>query len=275
MSATPTHPQAAIRMASIDWLTATTKTAVGRDEYRRIAAVIAANEATQGNPAKVWGWQGYSGIQAGGLTHGERQDGAILRLSGPLAANHWRDAVRWSANVSRLDLQVTTHHKPFPSHLGTEGYAAILLSTPPGSKPPNANLTVSTDGGETLYLGRRASEKYARLYNKEAESKEAQYRHCWRYEIELKGKAANLAASKLLPIPDERPHVATYVWRHFSDRDVAPTFAPLLAGGLLSVPRSRSTDERALIWLATQVRAVVNRLTIAGRRPELLAALGL
>jgi len=194
-----------IRTAGIDWITATSHSDVGRDEYRKLGARIAASEDRQGNKPAVWGWQGYSGWHAGGLTYGERKDGAILRLSGALAAGYWRDAVRWSSNISRLDLEVTVHLSPFPRHLGTVGYRSVLAAVPEGAEPPNASLHVSTDGGETLYLGRRASDKYSRLYNKAVESKEPAFRGCWRYELELKGLPAKTTADRLMASTDAAP----------------------------------------------------------------------
>jgi hypothetical protein len=272
----PAHaPTSTIRTATIDWLTATACTDVGRAEYQRIASVLALAEDAAGNKPQQWLWQGYAGWHAGGLTYGERPDGAILRLSGSLAAANWRDAVLWAHNISRLDLAVTVHLVPFPQHLGGAGYRGLLEDVPAGGIPPNASLHISTDGGETLYLGKRASDKYARLYNKEAESKDPEYRSTWRYEVELKNKPAKSVANRLMSSREEGPLVATYVWRHFADRHVAPTFAPAVGDGLISVPRSRSTDERRIIWLETQVRGVVEELIRRGRAKQVRVALGL
>jgi len=262
-------------MCGVDYITATAKRLAGREAFRVHAAQLSELERLAGNEGKPWAWQGYSGFTAGSITYGERDDGAIMRLSSNLAQMYWRPVVATATNVSRMDLQVTVNYKPFPKHLGRDGYVAVLASVGPQGHIPNAMLTVATDGGETLNLGKRASDKYARLYNKDAESDMPQYRNCWRYELELKNRPAWAAAQQLAMASDERPHVAVYVWRHFADRQVLPTFSPELGGGLITVPRPRSNDERALIWLATQVRSVVDRLTAHGRRTETQNALGL
>ena len=254
-----------IKMAGVDWLTATTQRLVGRDEYRKLAYSVAKSLQAGGNQDKQWLWQGYVGFQISGLTWGERPDSSIMRLSGSLAASYWRDAVRWCDNVSRIDLQTTVHYKPFPRHLGTDGYRQILNANEGDEDGPNAQLRISTDGGETLYLGKGSSDKYARLYNKASESKEAEYTDCWRYEVEVKNKPAKRIALELLAMGDERPYITTYVWRHFADRNVAPTFSPSLGDGLVSVPRSRSNDEKRLTWLEFQVYPVVAGLIDRGR----------
>jgi len=275
MAQRPTTKSGVIRMASVDWLTATATTPVGREEYRQQAIIIGRGEEAAGNKTTTWLWQGYAGLHCGALTYGERQDGAILRLSGVVAANHWRRAVRWSHNVSRLDLQVTVYFRPFPKDLASQAYDD-LVNLAGGEAPRNqATLIQDTNGAETLYLGSRKSDKFARLYNKQAESPDPEYLGCWRYELELKNKPAKSTATHLFAAPDERPHLATYVWRHFADRAVPPYFSPELAGGLIPVPRSRSDDDRALTWLNTQVRAVVQRLTNKGRGEDVGRALGL
>jgi len=275
MADLPTASPGIIRMASVDWLTATARSDFGRAEFQRLAAVIGRPLAGLGNAVKPWTWQGYIGSQCGELTWGERRDGAILRLSGPLAADHWRRVSAAASNISRLDLQVTVFHNPFPDHLAYQGYHQLLALYPTEDERPNFDCRLNSHGGETLYLGRGASDKYARLYNKAKESPDPAYRDCWRYEVELKGQAAALASRRLMSSDAETAQVIAYVWRHFNDRSVAPTFANASPNGLLSVPRARSTDERRLSWLTLQVRACVQQLVAKGRMQDVRAALGL
>lgn len=267
-------PTGVVVMASVDWLTATARSDVGKAQFEVIGKNIGAAQRSSGNALKPFGWQGYSGIQCGELTWGERHDSGILRISGPLAAVNWRAILPWATNVSRLDLEVTVRFSRFPSHLAQDGYSSLLADYPEEAVRPNFNLRMESHGGETLYLGKGASDKYARLYNKAKESNDPAYRNCWRYEIELKNRPAWTAIQHLAASAEESPLIATYVWRHFADRHVAPTFPPAVGDGLLPVPRARSTDERRLVWLATQVRACVQDLLTRGHGPAIRQALG-
>ncbi len=128
------------------------------------------------------------------------------------------------------------------------------------------------DGGYTLYIGARSSEKYIRIYNKAAESGLSDV--IWsRFEIETKGKTARALATSLFnraSFCDVFDTVATAMVRpvqcrsyeqFFSDRN--PAFA---------LPKiERKADREA--WIETQVLPAVAKHYIDNPNSEAVTRL--
>lgn len=260
--------------AAVDWLTATSSSSVGRSEVKKLGIVTASLEEKAGSKQEQWFWQSYVGVHCGAITYGERTDGAIIRLSGALASFYWKQALMFTTGVSRLDLAVTVHYDDMPLNLAVDGYRQVRQHNTESGRESNATVIISTDGGQTLTLGKRVSEKFARLYNKEIESGEEHYKGTWRYEVEYKGKQAKGVARRLETAKDPAADIQALVHTHFSDRGVVPRFP--YSNGLhrISVPRSRSNNQKALAWLTTGVAPCIARLREAGFEDEVRKALG-
>lgn len=269
---TPT--QGTVLHAAVDWLTATSKSPIGRAEIAKLGKVAAALEERAGSKQEQWFWQSYVGTHCGAVTFGERTDGAILRISGALASMYWNRALQFTSGVSRLDLAITVFFAEMPNNLAVEGYRAVQRLNAETGKDANAMVIISTDGGQTLTLGKRSSEKYARLYNKEVESKEEHYKGTWRYEVEYKGKQAVQVARRLEKARDPAADIQSLVHTHFADRGVLPLFPYTDGLHRVAVPRSRSNNEKAIAWLASSVAPCIARLREAGLEDELRKALG-
>src|SRR5262245_23768265 len=105
MSAQP--PEIHVRSAGVDWLTATAP-ADGRDMALLLSADGAlAAELRRGEEETRHRWQRYDLKQCGSVSAGVREDGAIVRLSGEAAHEHWGTVAKRAVNVSRLDCEVT------------------------------------------------------------------------------------------------------------------------------------------------------------------------
>jgi DNA relaxase NicK len=133
------------------------------------------------------------------------------------------------------------------------------------------------DGGYTLYIGKRSSRVYARLYNKEVESDDAYYEGAWRYECELHNATATETAQELhyslFPLEEA---ICSAVWSYWHGKGVRPVFDTFPTGMEIVLPRREETTiERSIRWLETQVRPTVAKLVALGYTSSVLDALGL
>lgn len=261
--------------ARVDWLTCTAGTGEKADALAELGMAVAREREREGAKRRSGAWQGYSGVWSGGDFVGRRADGAVLRLGGDSAAAWWRSGVQLSDHVSRVDLAVTARPDDQAGDLASDAYAGLLERPRGRGRPRLAKLIVDNQRGRTLYLGRRSSDAYLRLYDKAIESKQLEYRGCWRYELEAKGSLAPQYAKLLSEATDASATLVPLVEQAFRTRGVVPVFNGGASPGDIRPLRAPTDDDRRLAWLAEQVKPAVERLIRDGRRTAVLAALGL
>lgn len=265
---------------AIDWLTCT-----WTHESKHCAAhlldvvTFERNLALQGNLMEVHQWQGYLGRKTASFFVGSRADGYCVRVSGSLAHAAFTSIYRADMHVSRLDAAVTVWPRPEYATLGLSALSDARLAKMTGKAKNPATIThyESDNGGFTLYIGKRASRVYARLYNKEVESGDPYYKGSWRYECELHNETATNTAKEilccLLPVEEA---VIGIVHAYWSSKGIRPAFPAASSSCEIVLPkREETTVERSLRWLAEQVSPTVARLMEAGYTSGVLAALGL
>jgi DNA relaxase NicK len=128
---------------------------------------------------------------------------------------------------------------------------------------------------QTVYLGSRTSERYGRVYDKLAESRDEHYRHCWRWEVEVKGEPAGNLADRLVDAPDAAGQMLALLSDYFSTAGVAPPLIVPRLGERWQIATRSTDDARRLRWLAEQVRPVLDGLTARGWGTDARSALGL
>lgn len=266
--------------AAIDWLTATWKRD-NRFSTDHVEACLQFEQAlfNDGNTQELTTWQGYVGRKTGKFFIGEREDGYICKVSGSAAHAAFTAIYRPDMHVSRLDVQVTVWAGANSLDLGLNALQDARLAKIGGKVKNPVTITHYEDdsGGFTLYLGKRLSKAYARLYNKEAESGDMYYEGAWRYEVELHNQTASNTATELLfglfPVEEA---IVSAVWQYFRSKGVTPAFNTNAAGFSIVLPRRDETGiERSIRWLAEQVRPTVARLNEMGYTSSVLEALGL
>lgn len=274
-----TQPATKIEPA-IDWLTCTWQRE-NQFSAKHIEACLKFEQVllADGNLQEMSSWQGYNGRKVGTFFVGEREDGYICRVSGSAAHHAFTAIYRPDMHVSRLDVQVTVWIGANSRELGLNALQDARLAKLAGNVKNPVTITHYEDdsGGFTLYLGKRLSKAYARLYNKEAESGDMYYEGAWRYEVELHNQTASNTATELLfglfPLEEA---ISSAVWQYFRSKGVHPAFSNTLAGFEIVLPRrDETTIERSLRWLETQVRPTVAKLSAIGYTSSVLAALGL
>lgn len=200
---------------------------------------------------------GYIGQHSGRVSWGKTESGVLVQLSGDLAAQEldWY-AAHWS-HCSRIDIAVTVRVEPTDVDVARRAKLALpaKLEGRPGRKLSWRYEDASD--GNTLYLGKRDSQLYQRLYDKSREDTAERYRNAWRYECECKEALAGIVALACVRAPDRHAFCQDYVHTSFTRRGVDPVFPAdglrLLSPGY----RSRADCDRKLSYLARTIRPMM------------------
>jgi DNA relaxase NicK len=266
--------------ANIDYVTASYSADLGLATSIKITQAIRDELAYRGErvEAKRWGWCGYVGTSYNGIARGERHDGVIVRCSGERAHGVFKRLPQQSRYITRLDLAVTLWFTQDDTGRAKRAHidSAVSRETIERGRPWKLRLVDGTGDGDTLYVGSRSSEQFGRLYDKGRESDEEEYTNAWRWEVEYKGEAAQVVAEALSKGSAKQGQIAATVQKWFARRGVS---VPLDVGQgepIDAPPVAHKTDDdKKLMWLNSHVKGTVRKLIDAGRRDEVLLALGL
>lgn len=258
----------------IDYLTATFQ---GRKCARQAASKafdLIEEEMGRGNMRKSWGMAGYSGWASGPVQVGHNHDSVLVRLSSHAAKTNWRWFVERATNISRIDYQVTTRTDDTPARRLARHWRQARRFKAAGKTNASVGAYFGDDSTPTVYLGRRISNRFGRIYDKESEDDDPQWQGCVRYETEFKNEAGSGMARCLVKAEHEVPAIASEVVSFFHGRGV-PVTGFLKGMSNYCCNRQRSDASRRIQWLSTQVKPSVAALIEAGMLDEVLDALGL
>jgi DNA relaxase NicK len=272
--------------SGVDWLTVTCHDQEMREALYAECQMIRSRNEANGDAFKKWSFKGYQGYMCGGLRWGTREDSDIGMLSGTDAHQNWYIIGDWAQQCSRLDLAVTVELQRCFPHLA-QVYNDTLRRVNPKGVAYKGSLVRDSDGGETLYVQRRTSRAFGRVYDKGREAgDDFPEGKLWRYEIEFHKPLAKqildqILANRYLPIitrwEDEvgQSILSTvYVW--YEARNIPPLFNRLDNPSLsLEVEARVTSDEVSLAWLSNQVRPTISRLAKRGKLDRVKQALGL
>jgi len=258
----------------VDWITCTCSDSLFAQRLVDRAALWIQDEKHQGNEQLVWSQYGYEGFTCGQVTVGQRHDGVIVRLSGLAAWSHWRQAAELATNVSRIDVQITIRYKRDAAKQISNHYKTAMRSKKRGDIKRAVSLYRSDDGSATLYLGKRSSDKFCRIYEKGIESKLDHYHESVRYEVEFKNKVAMECALYLRNAKDEYRACQSIVAGYLDDCRISSPGLGDFPLTLIRAPTERGTTQISLQWLESQVRPVVERMLECGKHSEVVEALG-
>ncbi len=273
MHTTVAHPPREVS-AGIDWLTCT-----AQDPYRVAALIdfgvdLVKQEYEAGGTIKRWGFQGFSGWASGGAAYGFNGYRSLVRLSGPTARESAADAINFADNVSRLDAQVTVRSDGVGCGYASERYSSLSGARRGRGRPISRSLIQTSYGGDSLYIGRRISDSFGRIYNKSAEEKEVTDTPRWRFEVEYKRKVALAQARAYAQAPSAETWCTSRVYHWFKDRGCAPDISPLERVSDPGTSRGDSAQARRIEWLKVGVAPVVRALAQEHGWPDVLALLG-
>jgi DNA relaxase NicK len=274
--------QGVVIESQVDWLTAGFDEGQKSERAQAWAFSRAQREKREGFLAAPFRLLGFDGYAVGRIRLGLREGDALLQLSGDLAERYLAELVSEADRISRLDLAVTVR-LPRPDAFAGESFYAQACNH--RAEHPNAArpwIVQDDDGGCTAYIGDRASDRFFRFYNKEAEARgrddaaqASHYANCWRYELECKGSQALPMARTAAAAPDRRTFIQQQLHDYCRRHGVEPIFSADDNGVLVPGFRRRSDTESRLGWLRKSVAPAILTLMEARDRAEILDALGL
>src|SRR5215208_6729754 len=188
--------------AGVDWITCTAR---GKDARRALQAQvepILQQEASAGVEVSVARLRDYVGWKVPGVVYGTRDADDLCILSASHAARLWKNVALAATNVSRLDLQATVWTHGEQPALSRWYYQRVRRQKPSRGKPRTYSLIQTHPHGDTLYVGKRQSDCYGRVYDYATAHKTAPARTVWRYEVEFKRDMA-LRHSRALSNSDD------------------------------------------------------------------------
>lgn len=229
-----------------------------------------------GYKAKPVSFRNYSGVKIGNLALFEGATHSFIQGQGPDSELLAEAQIGYDTTCTRLDLQVTVENDESEGrNWGDRVHSTALES---GSNIAVSRLQ-SRGGGDTIYIGSRASSRMARVYRKDIESPEEEWaQNTWRWEVELKKPVSHVVFGQLMAMSrtERGGAVVDYVAEWFGKRGV---YCPVRVGENIAVkdavPKTVSPLDKKLKWLGVSVGPTVRQLLDAGKANELLRELGI
>src|SRR5205085_10822933 len=264
----------AIVSAGVDWLTCTLKRERDDKHLWSVGERLLNEDEDRGNEVLLWKREGYEGWATSGVRIGKRQDTYCLSLSSDMARDHWREAYAESTNVSRLDLQTTVELIPSQPRIVRELHQQALSHRTKNGRPPERTLIQNTTRGDTLNIGRRASDVYMRAYDKGREQRTHEAGRLLRYEVELKRERARHYARALSLDDRDDPLSISVVSGRFLAQGVRVP-SSIEEGQWNCLFLATTSTERKLAWVRRCVAPTVQFLLARVDRDTLIQALGM
>jgi DNA relaxase NicK len=261
----------------VDWVTAT---ATDDKAVRHLAEqwqvwVQVAKQA--GDLPKKDGRLGYRGFSVQRVFFGVRHDGCMVQASG-FAADAWYNIIHEAgAHVTRLDLQVTGVVNGNAQEISQSIVLAALegRSGKNGGRPRKVTRIEGFGDGDTVSVGSRSSNLFGRAYDKHAETPDEYPAGSWRFEVEYKQEHAQAALEALMNAENKTRTIEAMVRSFYEARGIVIPLDLTGDAPVLHLGKVTTSDDKTLNWLAKHVRPSVQRLVQAGKKEQVLLALGL
>lgn len=257
----------------VDYLRITSPQASTYDHWLRMLKPELEMERALGRREHLRGLLGYYGPVGEHCFVGAGDQGAMVQLSGQCAYDHWYEASSYSMKATRVDVQVTWPVEDEPGLYVREMYQVGQLAPRANGHPAALEINDTPSGAKMLTSGRRASELYGRLYDKERESKLPEYKGCVRWEVEIKGAQAIDILRDLREAPDAPMMCRLIVNQFWKARGMTPFWETFEAMNERPPVKRTKTDETRLAWFINQVRPTVETLREHGRMRSAVHAL--
>ena len=274
---------ATIIESQVDWLTGAATGDDRGEALRAFGAELAVAEERDGNKLTRFAVQSYQGQRCGrvavGAAEGER---TLIQLSGDVAAKNLHAVLPLLDHLTRLDIAVTVRTDGHDSTVAENAWdmASWWFNDHPRSAAP-WRIQHKTKG-DTTYVGSRNSDKFLRVYNKEAECRQTRdrkglerYINCWRYEVEVKGRPSGLTAARVDASPTPEQYIRGAMTNYLRLHGIRPIYtddSPLVV--LPGFTRRTDADTR-LGNLVRNVRPSLDWLRDAGYALDAMNALGI
>jgi DNA relaxase NicK len=268
--------------AQVDWLTCSTHRERAATLFTERTRLLIARERRAGNKTAPFRLGQYLGERCGRVRYGEHDHSAIVALSGDVAALHHDWFAQKADTITRVDLAVTVRTLEYDPGVAERAYTAAVAHRRDYPRAATPTLIQNGNGGSTLYLGKRTSDRFFRIYDKQEEERAnddaeglERYWNAWRYELESHDGAAKATSATLMLAKDRSVWAADYLARYCSDHGIAPTWPTGSAPTLPSGFRRRSDRESRLDWLTRTVAPTIRWLRENTTEDELMQRIGM
>lgn len=252
---------ATLNEAKIDWVTYTTRSEPVWNEWLLAFSAISQTEKLKGNETKQARLLGYVGQQCRTVFIGHRPDGYIVRVSGELADDWALLLYHAESRCTRIDLQATWQYATGDDQRMERLYSETLKAKSATGRPINVSRVQNRLITETIYIGRRASEKFFRIYDKGVEQQVCEAGKLIRWEGEYKGDMAQDMAYLICGEVDRETAVAHTLAREMHDRKCPYPSESSHAAILVNTKHIPGDLEQSMAWLSGPVATVVRRAT--------------
>lgn len=259
--------------SGVDWLTATAYRSSDNERFDALGKELVERQAALGHEVKTHKAGGYHGLQTEGVSRGVRHDTFIIRLSSDVAHDSWREVAALATNISRCDVEVTFEFDAPVKDFITRNQALALSHVGARGRRRNVTLIQSTTQGDSLYLGKRTSDIYARVYDKGREQKIAPAGTLFRQEVEYKSERAAQVVTHLTEAACELTETTALVCSYMRSAGLETTWYD--GKRAMAARESHRSKHQKLRWLEQAAKPSVVRLCEAGRVREVIEALGL
>lgn len=263
-----------INSAGVDWITITTGEAV--DERPLMRWGLALIEAEDyGKTKRPWRQMGYVGWQGDHTKVGVRNGNeSIVMVSGAVAKEFASDVPLGGYRVTRFDVEVTLSLSKPVRNLALKEYRSMQILNQQRAKERHLKF-ISSNTGDTLYVGKRTSSVVLRVYDKTFTFRPNELGLYWRYEVEFKKGAAQPAYDAWVEAPSKFTHSVGTVATEFSKRGLEPGFPLDVKVNAIQAKAKLSTPRGQLVWLEKCVAPVVAQLVYNGHTEEVVKCLRL
>jgi hypothetical protein len=240
---------------SLDWLSVTFKGAVNHDGFLASYATSEKSASVTPQHGYNWGYRSENGAMVFG--HSTRDEmGVHVSFSGSTLRNIEQrgitthrllsEAIALHGKVTRLDLAKDGHD----TGIDLKRIAEAGVNNRYSGNARKCNLRRENNGGLTLYIGSRQSERFARIYDKAIEQG---VQGDWlRYEFELSGDVAKQIARVLVSGEVSWDEVFNTMAKGFFQTTEGGYGLFLQGGSLPGLPKIEKTSDREA-WIYSQV----------------------
>lgn len=260
--------------AGVDWLTSTARGKAARKRFLAQGEALLKEDAGRGVEVTSTRIRDYTGWKGDGVFVGSRRDDDLIILRSSRAAAQWQSIVPLATNVSRLDLQVTVWTHGEQPALSRWYYAKLKRLPATKGRPREISLIQTHPAGDTLYVNKRTSDAYGRVYDYATAHKEGPPRTLWRFEVEYKRHLASNHAHSLLDNGVHPGAIESIVGAWYERRGVRRTWK--LDGSFESQKVCSGQGERdVLSWFESSLSKTVAKAIRRHGVAEVLRALHL
>jgi putative hemolysin len=259
--------------ATVDWISGTCP--IISPEYKeceKVGYTLIDNEQEAGNELLSMQTSGYGGLKCGKVYYGTRHDGSYIQATGEGADRYWRSIGTAFKRITRLDAAVDVKYSPpdpdFIRWCARDSHEARASV----KNPWKVRFQDGYGAGDTAYIGSYSSQHFMRIYDKEKESGDENYKDVIRFEAVLRKANATSLCNELLPLRGKtyNRYIVDFMYQYCAARGIQPQFTSSTTANLLRLKNDASDRVRFTRWLYKQLPISINRAIGYGESAQVL-----